>query len=140
MGEFWQLRNLNNVHLLIIQKLVQYVPLKLSNIQFDEKFQFLLVIPVEFLRWLIIILTGGASACFVATNLKSYMEGSDLFFFLFFVFVLHLYAVSAANMKIFPPTNGGDRGRGYQTLESPGPSGTLFNKITDFFFQVRYTQ
>uniref|UniRef100_A0A803QXU2 Protein YIP n=1 Tax=Cannabis sativa TaxID=3483 RepID=A0A803QXU2_CANSA len=25
-------------------------------------------------------------------------------------------------MQIFPPTNGGDRGRGYQTLESPGPS------------------
>ena len=61
---------------------------------------------------------------------------SFLFFFRLF---LHLYAVPAANMKIFPPTNGGDRGRGYQTLESPGPSGTLFDKITDFF-QVRYTQ
>ncbi|KAF8395171.1 hypothetical protein HHK36_019112 [Tetracentron sinense] len=41
-------------------------------------FQFLLVIPVEFLRWIIIILTGAASACFVALNIKSYIEGSDL--------------------------------------------------------------
>ncbi|KAK7276318.1 hypothetical protein RIF29_17457 [Crotalaria pallida] len=39
---------------------------------------FLLMIPFEFLRWTIIIATGGASACFVALNLKSYMEGNDL--------------------------------------------------------------
>ncbi|KAF3433641.1 hypothetical protein FNV43_RR24744 [Rhamnella rubrinervis] len=39
---------------------------------------FLLLIPVEILRWFIIILTGAASACFVSVNLKSYIEGSDL--------------------------------------------------------------
>lgn len=41
-------------------------------------FQFLLLIPVEILRWIIILLAGSASACFVALNLRSYMAGSDL--------------------------------------------------------------
>ncbi|KAL1308121.1 hypothetical protein HN51_050050 [Arachis hypogaea] len=39
---------------------------------------FLLLIPVEALRWLIIILTGIASASFVALNLKSCIEGNEL--------------------------------------------------------------
>ncbi|XP_061343562.1 uncharacterized protein LOC133289597 isoform X1 [Gastrolobium bilobum] len=39
---------------------------------------FLLIIPVEILRWIIIILTGVASASFVALNLRSYIEGNDL--------------------------------------------------------------
>ncbi|XP_027336187.1 protein YIPF1 homolog [Abrus precatorius] len=39
---------------------------------------FLLLIPVEFLRWIIIILTGGASASFVALNLRSVIDGNDL--------------------------------------------------------------
>ncbi|XP_077216744.1 uncharacterized protein LOC143851275 [Tasmannia lanceolata] len=39
---------------------------------------FLLVIPVEFLRWIMIILVGSASACFVALNIKTHLEGSDL--------------------------------------------------------------
>ncbi|CAN6471607.1 unnamed protein product [Victoria cruziana] len=38
----------------------------------------LLVIPVEFLRWIIILLTGAASACFVTLNIRSYIEGNDL--------------------------------------------------------------
>ncbi|KAK7321538.1 hypothetical protein VNO77_32287 [Canavalia gladiata] len=38
---------------------------------------FLLLIPVEILRWIIIILTGVASASFVALNLKSYI-GNEL--------------------------------------------------------------
>ncbi|KAJ0987817.1 hypothetical protein J5N97_006173 [Dioscorea zingiberensis] len=38
----------------------------------------LLVIPVEFLRWIIIIVAGAASAMFIGTNLKSYTEGSDM--------------------------------------------------------------
>nr|POF21870.1 isoform 2 of protein yipf1 like [Quercus suber] len=36
---------------------------------------FLLLIPVEILRWMIIILAGATSACFVAFNLKSHVEG-----------------------------------------------------------------
>ncbi|KAF8108334.1 hypothetical protein N665_0111s0045 [Sinapis alba] len=36
-----------------------------------------LLIPVEFLRWVIILLAGGASSCFVALNLRSYLEGSN---------------------------------------------------------------
>ncbi|KAF7816392.1 protein YIPF1-like protein isoform X1 [Senna tora] len=39
---------------------------------------FLLLIPVEALRWIIILLVGAASASFVALNLKSYIEGSDV--------------------------------------------------------------
>ncbi|CAI8586205.1 unnamed protein product [Vicia faba] len=38
---------------------------------------FLLIIPVEILRWIITLLTGVASASFVALNLKSYIEGND---------------------------------------------------------------
>ncbi|KAK7385725.1 hypothetical protein VNO78_31543 [Psophocarpus tetragonolobus] len=39
---------------------------------------FLLIIPVEFLRWIIILLTGVASASFVALNLRSYIDGNEL--------------------------------------------------------------
>ncbi|KAI5434357.1 hypothetical protein KIW84_021273 [Lathyrus oleraceus] len=38
---------------------------------------FLLIIPVEILRWIITLLTGVASASFVALNLRSYIEGND---------------------------------------------------------------
>ncbi|CAL5190033.1 unnamed protein product [Lathyrus oleraceus] len=38
---------------------------------------FLLIIPVEILRWIITLLTGVASASFVALNLRSYLEGND---------------------------------------------------------------
>ncbi|XP_038992133.1 protein YIPF1 homolog [Hibiscus syriacus] len=38
---------------------------------------FLLLIPVEFLRWMIILIAGTASACFVYLNLQSYTEGVD---------------------------------------------------------------
>jgi len=36
-----------------------------------------LLIPVEFLRWGVILLAGGASSCFVALNLRSYLEASN---------------------------------------------------------------
>ncbi|CAG7880869.1 hypothetical protein BRARA_C02033 [Brassica rapa] len=36
-----------------------------------------LLIPVEFLRWVIILLAGSASSCFVALNLRSYLEASN---------------------------------------------------------------
>ncbi|GMH04247.1 hypothetical protein Nepgr_006086 [Nepenthes gracilis] len=51
---------------------------------------FLLVIPVEFLRWMIIILAGGSSAFFVALNLRSYLEGNDLNVVLVAAFILQL--------------------------------------------------
>jgi hypothetical protein len=38
----------------------------------------LLLIPVEFLRWVIIALAGGASYWFIALNLKECTEGADL--------------------------------------------------------------
>ena len=40
--------------------------------------QVLLLIPVEFLRWVIIALAGGASSWFIALNLKECTEGADL--------------------------------------------------------------
>jgi len=43
-----------------------------------EIFQFLLLVPVGFLRWIIIILSGVASASFVALNLRSFIEGNDV--------------------------------------------------------------
>ncbi|XP_014494853.1 protein YIPF1 homolog isoform X1 [Vigna radiata var. radiata] len=39
---------------------------------------FLLLVPVGILRWIIIILTGVASASFVALNLRSFVEGNDV--------------------------------------------------------------
>lgn len=51
---------------------------------------FLLVIPVEFLRWTIIIVAGAASAGFVALNLRSYVEGNDVTIVLVAAFVLQL--------------------------------------------------
>ncbi|KAL6977402.1 hypothetical protein U1Q18_026200 [Sarracenia purpurea var. burkii] len=51
---------------------------------------FLLVIPVEFLRWTIIVLVGAASASFVALNLRSYIEGNDLSLVVVAAFILQL--------------------------------------------------
>ncbi|XAR71984.1 hypothetical protein NMG60_11018462 [Bertholletia excelsa] len=51
---------------------------------------FLLVIPVEFLRWVIILITGVASASFVGLNLKSYIEGNDLTVVLVAAFILQM--------------------------------------------------
>lgn len=39
---------------------------------------FLLIIPVEILRWIITLITGVASASFVALNLRSYIESNDI--------------------------------------------------------------
>ncbi|WVZ08188.1 hypothetical protein V8G54_021534 [Vigna mungo] len=52
----------------------------LSNISNTSRefFQFLLLVPVGILRWIIIILTGVASASFVALNLRSFIEGNDV--------------------------------------------------------------
>lgn len=52
----------------------------LSNVSNTSRefFQFLLLVPVGILRWIIIILTGVASASFVALNLRSFVEGNDV--------------------------------------------------------------
>ncbi|XP_057980229.1 uncharacterized protein LOC131166025 [Malania oleifera] len=63
---------------------------------------FLLVIPVEFLRWVIIILTGVASACFVAANLRSYIEGSDLTLIVIASFVLQVGLALFIKVEFFP--------------------------------------
>ncbi|CAK9150875.1 unnamed protein product [Ilex paraguariensis] len=63
---------------------------------------FLLVIPVEFLRWTIIIISGAASAGFVSLNLKSYVEGNDLTLVLVAAFVLQLGLAIFIKMWFFP--------------------------------------
>ncbi|KAG5533365.1 hypothetical protein RHGRI_027525 [Rhododendron griersonianum] len=50
----------------------------------------LLIIPVEFIRWTVIIITGAASASFVTLNLKSYVAGDDLTVVLIAAFILQL--------------------------------------------------
>ncbi|XP_058207164.1 uncharacterized protein LOC131320464 [Rhododendron vialii] len=51
---------------------------------------FLLVIPVESVRWTIIIITGASSASFVALNLRSSMQGNDLTLVLVAAFILQM--------------------------------------------------
>lgn len=64
---------------------------------------FLLVIPVEFLRWIIIIITGGASATFVALNLRSHIAGNnDLTMVLVAAFILQMGLALFIKMWFFP--------------------------------------
>lgn len=65
-------------------------------------FQFLLLIPVEALRWIIIVLVGAASGSFVALNLKSYMEGSDFTIVLIAAFLLQLALAIFFKVYFFP--------------------------------------
>ncbi|KAL3838452.1 hypothetical protein ACJIZ3_023043 [Penstemon smallii] len=51
---------------------------------------FLLVIPVEFLRWTIILIAGAASASFVSLNLRSYIQTTDLTIVAISAFVLQM--------------------------------------------------
>lgn len=53
-------------------------------------FQFLLVVPIEFFRWIIIIVAGSASACFVSLNIKSNIPGNDLTVVVVSAFVLQI--------------------------------------------------
>jgi hypothetical protein len=55
-----------------------------------EYFQFLLVIPVEVLRWIIILAAGIDSGMFVATNLKTLAEPNDLTIMVVAAFFLQL--------------------------------------------------
>ncbi|KAF9595635.1 hypothetical protein IFM89_001508 [Coptis chinensis] len=63
---------------------------------------FLLLIPVEFLRWAIIIITGSASASFVALNVKSCIAGSDLMLLLVASFVLQIALALFIKIWFFP--------------------------------------
>ncbi|KAM3268056.1 protein YIPF1 [Capsicum chacoense] len=49
---------------------------------------FLLIIPVEFLRWTITIAAGATSASFVALNLRTYVQSDDLMIILVAAFAL----------------------------------------------------
>lgn len=62
----------------------------------------LLVIPVEILRWIIAVVSGFLSACFVAFNLRSYIEGSNLTLILIAAFVLQLALGIFIKMEFFP--------------------------------------
>ncbi|KAJ4977674.1 hypothetical protein NE237_008454 [Protea cynaroides] len=62
----------------------------------------LLVIPVEILRWIIIILTGVASACFVSLNIKSYIDATDLMVVVVAAFVLQVALALFIKIWFFP--------------------------------------
>ncbi|XVF83755.1 hypothetical protein PTKIN_Ptkin16aG0517800 [Pterospermum kingtungense] len=63
---------------------------------------FLLLIPVELLRWIIILIAGGASACFVSLNLKTYIEGNDLSLMVIAAFLLQLALAIFIKVWFFP--------------------------------------
>ncbi|KAL7147743.1 hypothetical protein ABFS83_06G127200 [Erythranthe nasuta] len=51
---------------------------------------FLLIIPIEFIRWIVILIGGAASASFVGLNLRSYIQSNDLMIVAISAFVLQL--------------------------------------------------
>lgn len=63
---------------------------------------FLLVIPVGFLRWVIMIITGSASASFVALNIKSYNEKCDNMLLLLSSFILQIALAFFIKVRFFP--------------------------------------
>ncbi|WCJ19681.1 Integral membrane Yip1 family protein [Euphorbia peplus] len=63
---------------------------------------FLLLIPLEALRWLIILAAGVDSACFVALNLKSYVEGTDVTIVVVAAFCLQLALAIFIKAWFFP--------------------------------------
>ncbi|KAJ9687001.1 hypothetical protein PVL29_015738 [Vitis rotundifolia] len=62
----------------------------------------LLVIPIKFLRWLIIVLVGGASACFVALNLIRYIQGNDISLVIVASFVFQMGLALFIKICFFP--------------------------------------
>ncbi|XP_043696531.1 protein YIPF1 homolog [Telopea speciosissima] len=62
----------------------------------------LLLIPVEILRWIIIILTGVASASFVSLNIKSFIEATDLMIVVVAAFVLQVALALFIKIWFFP--------------------------------------
>ncbi|XP_039034079.1 protein YIPF1 homolog [Hibiscus syriacus] len=64
---------------------------------------FLLLIPVEFLRWMIILIAGMASSCFVYLNLRSYIEGvNDLTIMVVAAFLLQMALAIFIKVWFFP--------------------------------------
>ncbi|XP_065871667.1 uncharacterized protein [Euphorbia lathyris] len=63
---------------------------------------FLLLIPFEALRWIIILAAGVDSACFVALNLKSFIEGSDVTIVVVAAFCLQLALAIFIKAWFFP--------------------------------------
>lgn len=61
----------------------------------------LLVIPFEMLRWIIIILTGAASAWFITINLRSFLPGMDLTILLVSAFILQCVLALAIKILFF---------------------------------------
>ncbi|GFY83592.1 integral membrane Yip1 family protein [Actinidia rufa] len=80
--------------------LMPNLPDAVYNVNWTDEY-FLLVIPVEFLRWTLVIITGAASASFVALNLRSYAEGNDLKVVLVAAFVLQLSLALFIKMWFF---------------------------------------
>ncbi|XVE69258.1 hypothetical protein DITRI_Ditri09bG0137900 [Diplodiscus trichospermus] len=62
----------------------------------------LLLIPVELLRWIIILIVGTASSCFVAFNLRSYIEGNDISMMVVAAFLLQLALAIFIKVWFFP--------------------------------------
>lgn len=61
------------------------------------------MIPVEFLKWIFILLTGGASGGFVALNLKNHhIQTNDLSLVLVAAFVLQMGLAIFIKMWFFP--------------------------------------
>ncbi|CAM8978359.1 unnamed protein product [Rhodiola kirilowii] len=63
---------------------------------------FLLVIPLEFLRWIIIIVTGVASSSFISLNLRSFIDGADSALVLVASFVLQMALAVFIKISFFP--------------------------------------
>nr|KJB76123.1 hypothetical protein B456_012G073100 [Gossypium raimondii] len=64
---------------------------------------FLLLIPVEILRWIIILVAGTASSCFVTLNLTSYIGGSnDLRMMMIAAFLLQMALAIFIKVWFFP--------------------------------------
>lgn len=64
--------------------------------------QFLLIIPVEFIKWIVILLTGAMSGAFVTLNLKSFVQTNDLAIVPIAAFVLQMGLAIFIKMWFFP--------------------------------------
>lgn len=92
--------------------LLQYMGSKTSLIRFwclwgYSLFIFILtscflIIPVEFLRWSLALISGAVSACFVTLNLRSYLETNDVTPVLAAAFVLQMGFAIFIKMWFFP--------------------------------------
>nr|GMD57470.1 protein YIPF1 homolog isoform X1 [Ipomoea batatas] len=63
---------------------------------------FLLIIPVEFIKWIVILLTGAMSGAFVTLNLKSFVQTNDLAIVPIAAFVLQMGLAIFIKMWFFP--------------------------------------